>query len=472
MPAGVPEEEEPEAWPLYFFLSYARADGGDGPYLERFHQDLRAEVRLRVGASDASTVGFFDRRSIEPGQDWSAELGAALARCRTFVAMCSPTFFASVYCGREWTVFDGRLRAAAAGGQGSPAVLLPVIWTPLRDPPKVFLRLQYDHQELGTTYAQRGLRYLLQLDRNHDMYQEFLVALATRIVRLAHESPLPPHPEAIDFDQVPNMFQVRALAGDGGAPSGASKEIGPSGSPGSAEPQQPPADPEPKRELTPDPHQEPHRHRHRQPQSRPETQGGGPSRVTFVLASTSRDEIAVLREHLDFYGSDFDEWTPYRPLHDDRVCVLAQMVAARQGMTSAVTRLDDGVADLLERSTARNEIVILLVDMWAAKLDEIRLALTKYDRRNEPTSGVLVPFNPDDLETHENLQHLKETLASALRNNVMRRDRLFREEIRSREEFDRALIQIIVDSQARIFEHRRIFRAPKTARGLPRLAGP
>ncbi|EFC82656.1 hypothetical protein FrEUN1fDRAFT_4229 [Parafrankia sp. EUN1f] len=463
MPAGVPEE--PEAWPLYFFLSYARADSSGEPYLEKFYRDLRAEVRLRAGASDARTVGFFDLRTIEPGQAWSTEIGAALARCRTFIAMCSPTFFASEYCGREWTAFDERLRSASTGGHGRPALLLPVIWMPLRDPPEALVQLQYDHVELGKTYAQNGLRYLLQLERNHDEYQEFLVALSTRIVRLAHESPLPPGRETRGLSQVPNMFRAVSPAPPGDD-TGPARPSGP-GTP-SDDPRSGPdliSDPGSDSEPTPDP--EP------TPDSDSASQGG-PSRVTFVLASASVREIAALRQHLDFYGSDFDEWMPYHPSHRGRVCVMAQMVAAQQGMSSVITRLDDSVSDLLERSKARNEIVILLVDMWAAKLDDFRLALKKYDQRNEPTSGVLVPFNPEDAETRANFQHLKETLTSALRNNVMRQDKLFRTEIRSREEFDQALVQIIVDSQARIFDLQEVLRPPRRqqSRGLPRLDGP
>lgn len=204
MPTGM--HDFGDTRPLYFFLSYARADSRDDPLLGQFFRDLRAEVRRHAGYPDPDTVGFLDLRSIQPGDAWSAQLGAALCRCRTFVAMCSPSFFVSENCGREWGIFESRLRGAATLGQTCPSALLPVIWTPLRRVPESLARLQYDHERFGKGYAESGLRYLMQLKRTHDEYQEFLLALAGRIVQLAEDSPLAPQSEIPPFHEVPNAF--------------------------------------------------------------------------------------------------------------------------------------------------------------------------------------------------------------------------------------------------------------------------
>ncbi|MCK9930343.1 TIR-like protein FxsC [Frankia sp. Mgl5] len=469
----------PDSWsglPLYFFFSYARADSRDDPLLEQFFRDLRAEVRRRVGHPSADSVGFLDQSSIQPGEAWSAELGAALSRCRTFVAMCSPSFFASEYCGREWGMFDGRLHAASAAGRVCPPALLPVIWTPLRVLPEPLARLQYDHSGLGDTYAQFGLRYLLRLKRNHDEYQEFLLTLAVRIVDLAEDSPLVPQREIPALHQVPNAFPPLA----GSAPPPDEEDLPPAGGLGTDVPSPPGMDGAADEALEPEGEGRP-----QASTSPPETSPPGPlppalgpgvrgpGRITFVLASTSAEEIAALRRQLDYYGSSFEEWMPYRPSNPLRACVLAQMVAARQGLVSNIVPLDSGVSDLLERSSLRNEIVVLVVDMWAAKLESYRQALVAYDGRNEPTSGVLVPLNPDDVETHANSEHLTEVLASIFRNNFIRQDKLFRMNIRTFEEFDLALVQIIAESQARIFEYRQVLRRTGTkSRRPPRLDAP
>ncbi len=486
--------------PPYFFLSYARADINDGPYLKTFFTDLRHEVRTRCGLN-ADEVGFLDTTSIQAGQAWSDELANALGKSRTFVAICSRTFFASEYCGREWQVFSDRLRATA----DLPA-LLPVIWTPLRPPPTILARLQYNHEDLGACYAANGLRYLLQLKRNHDEYQEFLVALAERIVHLAEESPLPPMRKAPDFHLVRNAF----------GPAAPPDPPDPPDSPDPPDPRGPSAPPTPPAPPAPTSQQPvqsasppegggtrdiPRMADHpRQPgpgsdfwlgrsPGRQQTaaqaaagqkeavaadsEGGGPKRVTFVFAVTSARTLSALRQQLDYYGNDFDDWAPYHPHFQQRVCIAAQAVAASQEMASSVMPLHAEITELLERSKVRNEIVVFVVDVWTARLEPFRTALIEYDRRNEPTTGVLVPWNPDDAETVQNATELRAALAEALPNNMVRRDVLFRMDIASHEEFTTALVQLLADSQARIFSSRASLRTRDTpVRRRPLLQGP
>ncbi|WP_261561452.1 TIR-like protein FxsC [Frankia tisae] len=482
--------------PPYFFLSYARADNTDGPYLETFFTDLRHEVRTRGGHPSLDEVGFLDTASIQPGEAWSDELANALGRCRTFVAICSRSFFTSEYCGREWQVFTDRLRERALAGAVRPPALLPVIWTPLRPPPTILAHLQYNHDDLGRCYAQNGLRYLLQLKRNHDEYQEFLVALAERIVHLAENSPLPPMAQAPDFHAVRNAF----------GPTAPPDPPEPPAPPTSPAPRTPPAPPVPPSvspaqtaappdggvarnihriagpAAQPQPGPDFWLGRSREPQAAPQTpgaeeatmadsEGGGPKRVTFVFAVTSARAISALRQQLDYYGSDFDDWTPYHPNFRQRVCISAQAVAASQEMSSSVVPLHAGISELLERSRERNEVVIFIIDVWTATLEPFRTALIEYDRRNEPTTGVLVPWNPDDVETAENATELRAALAEALSNNMLRRDNLM--DVSSYDEFGPTLIQLLTDLQARIFSSRPSFRTRNTqSRRRPFLQGP
>ncbi|WP_220386627.1 FxsC protein [Frankia sp. ArI3] len=179
--------------------------------------------------------------------------------------------------------------------------------------------------------------------------------------------------------------------------------------------------------------------------------GGGPKRVTFVLAVTSANELAALRRRLDYYGGQFDEWTPFHPHFRQRVCVLAQSVAASQDMVSNIVKLHTGIGGLLETSKERNEVVVFIIDVWTAMLEPFHTALIEYDGRNEPTTGVLVPWNPHDAETIENAAELRASLAQALRNNVLRQDDFLRMNVSSHDEFGRTLVQVLADLQARIF---------------------
>jgi FxsC-like protein len=205
----------------------------------------------------------------------------------------------------------------------------------------------------------------------------------------------------------------------------------------------------------------------------PPEEGGGPKRVIFVLAVASADELSALRSQLDYYGNQFDEWMPYHPHVRQRVCVSAQAIAASQEMSSTIVRLNSGISDLLEASKARNEVVVFIIDVWTATLEPFRTALIEYDGRNEPTTSVLVPWNPNDVETAENATKLRTELAQTLPNNMIRRDHLLRLDIRSHDEFGKILQQVLTDSQARIFASRTALRGRSIQpRRRPFLEGP
>jgi hypothetical protein len=95
-PAGSTGEVVAEA-PLFFF-SYARAD--DDGYVQRFYADLVNEVGRQSGRRD-DDVGFRDLSTIPVGSPWRQRLIEALSRTRTFVALCSPTYYGSEFCGKE-----------------------------------------------------------------------------------------------------------------------------------------------------------------------------------------------------------------------------------------------------------------------------------------------------------------------------------------------------------------------------------
>lgn len=190
---------------LYFFLSYARGD--DSSYVEGFFRDLSEEIRVYAGLHPDDEVGFFDQGSIRVGESWSDQLGQALSSTQTFVALCSPRYFLSETCGREWAAFSARLRADTTGA------LIPILWVPVRDQPSVVRRFQArpEGREAGV-----GLRQLLRLSRLRDDYLSFLSDLAAHIVRTAERFPVPAaRPTA--FDEVVSAFHERPVTA---APAG------------------------------------------------------------------------------------------------------------------------------------------------------------------------------------------------------------------------------------------------------------
>lgn len=182
---------------LYFFLSYAHSRSDH--LVEAFFDDLTGEVREHAGCDRDDEVGFLDRRNLHIGDHWPPALIRALQECRTFVALCSPRYFRSIPCGKEWDVFARRLANDPAPGPPAPA-LVPLLWLPVDVPPHL-THLQYHDWSFGSAYREHGLRRLLRLRKHRDDYLEFVTSVAVRIVTTArshHPPPLVPPPTFAD----------------------------------------------------------------------------------------------------------------------------------------------------------------------------------------------------------------------------------------------------------------------------------
>lgn len=169
----------------YFFVSYVHDGDGDDALVARFHTDLSTDVRLYAGLRPTARVGYCDTDSTV-GFQWSPVLVEAVRTARVFLAMCSPTYFTSVACGKEWTIFELRLSSAGAAGRaGSP--LIPLFWVPMERPDMddVALRYQFRDPTFGAAYEKFGIRDLMRLRDNADAYKTFVTALAKRVVQLA-----------------------------------------------------------------------------------------------------------------------------------------------------------------------------------------------------------------------------------------------------------------------------------------------
>jgi FxsC-like protein len=397
----------------YFFLSYARAD--DDGYLSRFYRDLSEAVRSRTGHA-ADDVGFRDELSMHIGTDWPTTLANAITSARVFVALCSPSYFASEMCGKEWQMFVDLSQDRQAATAGESPVLLPLTWIPATAIPDRVRRLQHSHAGLGEIYAREGLHFLSRLSRYRDDYHLFITRFAERIVA-AGESYTPEPPYYLpDFDSVPNAFLVEEASNDpdrlqveGQLP---------------AEGQQEDVD-----VLPP----------------------GGPRHVNFVVVVAPSHELARIRNETQFYSTNPHDWAPYKPLSTQRICVFAQNIASTKDLTSALATADRSIIDLLLRAREQNEIVVLIVDVWSTRLDPFHAVLREYDERNAPTSAVMVPWNEIDEELTERSAELAEDLRRAFPNNTAREDPLFRSAIPTLERFQTALEEVLAEAQSRVF---------------------
>jgi len=173
-----------------FYLSYAR--GNSDRLLDKLFFDLSDEVRLRTGTA---AVGFVDKARIEVGDLWEETIRSALENSRVLVALISPSYVSSEYCGKEFQAF--RLREADPSRTPN---ILPLVWIPLRGEwPSALSSIQMDNYgDTSRLYSEEGLRYLMGQKRYQDEYRALLSKLAGQLADLAENArsslgkPLPP----------------------------------------------------------------------------------------------------------------------------------------------------------------------------------------------------------------------------------------------------------------------------------------
>jgi FxsC-like protein len=404
--------------PARFFLSYAHADE-DG-YVAKFFEDLVREVQRQSGVS-GDEPGFRDFASMRAGASWAQELFGALNTSPTFVALCSPSYFASEFCGREWTMFSARAERYRRLHGTVPQTLLPVLWVPAPDVPEPARQLQYTDPAFGPAYAREGLYHLLRLRRYREDYLIFLRALAQRMLEVAWPHPMPQLDDGYPIADVESAFH-----GPRPQPAATWQTF----TAGLAEPRPAPGPPT----AVP----------------APRARRSGPQHVYFVIVAAPQRELAEVRDELRHYGPEPFDWAPYRPELDQRISVFAQAVAADHNLSSRLAEAAEVVA-VLERAAGRNELVVLLVDVWTTRIDSYRQQLVEYDKRNEPSTAVMVPWSQYDAEATVNAEQLYQDLAMAFPKNIIRSDDLFRIRIGTSAAFREQLAEVLVKAQSRVF---------------------
>lgn len=399
---------------LYFFLSYARED--DDHFVQKFYRDLCNEVRLHAGVPRDQEVGFLDTRSIEVGAAWSQRLMTAISESRSFLALCSPRYFVSEPCGREWQLFTDRMRQYERATGLRPPALIPVLWLPPRRMHPVAAAIQYHSDAFGDAYRRDGMRQLMRLQRNHDAYLESLSALASQIVETADTHDMPPGATDLPFEHLPSAFHQPTA--------------------NSAPPQRLPAD----------------------------TIAVGSQYVHFVIAAPSRSELPPARTEIGYYGDSPVDWAPYRPKLPASISEYARSVAAKRSFDSRAVTLDE-LSACIELAMRHNQVVVLLVDAWATRVTRQRRALAEYGEREEPLSeqntAVMVPWSHDDAET----MRYGPELSDALRRIFYKRvaggeDVMYRSSILTHHAFDADLQAVLEVARNNVFVHGRVYRVP------------
>lgn len=371
----------------WFFLSYARRNdlsygrtenNKDRQLISKFFEDLAKEMSNRGPASisrKVAEVGFFDQAGIKTGDRWDESLATALRTSRVLVCLYSRAYFESEYCGKEFQVFQSRVRDFSVTRNASHLpLIIPVLWHPLNNLPLLptcTSDIQYAHDEFGKQYAVEGLEFIMRLQKFRDEYQEFLIRFATRLIAVAEEHTLPILAECPPLKTVHSAFHAPMPAPQIVVmPNGAqSKE-----------------DDEPKLENT------------------------GPGVVHFAFVAGSSRELHQVRTRLEAYAERGGRyWKPYVPDVNKQAGFITQQALTDMELQQEVLPFSQKLLDqILEAEEGEsNVITLIVVDPWSLLLDNYRRQLNKYDKANLVRCAILVVWNeqeqepgipPDDVE--------------------------------------------------------------------------
>ncbi|MDN3026418.1 FxsC protein [Streptomyces sp. S.PB5] len=388
----------PLAQGFYFFLSYARREDRQDAFVSRFHADLLAELQAK-GADCEGQPAFRDLEQIRMGTDWEKAIGDAVGNCRAMVALCSPGYVNSPYCGKEWTVFQDRLTRFRHDTDIDAPSLIPVRWRPVRGalPPEMS-RYQYTERgmDLRTReeYAERGLMHIMRTDPAGATYRTIVSVIADAVRRAAERYRLPRL--SPDLRTVRNAFEGHEVGEHLGSETGSVR--------------------------------------------------------VFVAAGTVAAPPEG-RRNSQYYGRSPYDWAPYHPPVHPTAAFRAQQVINDSRCMAHLDEVGDDLVRKLEEGLRNRETSVLLIDAWAARREPYRTVLAAFDQQNHPVTGVLVPCHETDEESHaDTLWH---DLSQVFQRNWMRRndawDPLFRVRV-DKGHFDDKLSVMVTVAQNRLAE--------------------
>ncbi|MDX3514266.1 TIR-like protein FxsC [Streptomyces caniscabiei] len=325
----------------YFFLSYARKRG-PRVLVKRFYDDLCAELRqelrrLHKGNTVPFDRPFFDVQSIQVGQDWNAALGEALGRCRTMLALYTPDYFRSDFCGREWKAFEDRQRRHRTVTGVDAKALIPVLWEPVQNIPSGAAHIQYDNFDFGENYARWGLRRILVADPGGEEYRRIVNLIAHQVLVAAEH------------------FRILPVSGlDLTTPEAA----GPF--PSAAERAEP-----------------------------------GSHALLLVAARTSTEAHNGATDP-GCHGDSPTDWNPYHADGSDPLAARASQLLEERGFAVRTEIVSDAMGASLDEARGRGQVAVLLVEAMAAADEPFGRALRAYDQSNHPGSAAIVPCGPEE----------------------------------------------------------------------------
>jgi FxsC-like protein len=378
--------------PYDFFLSYTRAN--NDAFLRKFFASLCeaiVEVRTRRTLPIPPQVGFFDQRELELGEDWDAALVQGLQTSRVFVAIASPEYFKSDYCGREWQFFRNRLSSGVA--PPLPPLIKPIHWAPFKIatlPPGIAAGqiLRGDPAAVENTEGYKAL--LKNFVEQEDAWNRLILGLAEEIIDAGEKYALDP------LDPVPALRQTDSAFG---------------------------------------------------PQL--QTPQTGPKRVKFAYMAADPNSFGAARSPAAYQDAGGADWKPFYPTSSTPLHQELQLFVAGSDLnfTSDELKVGPGFIDEIDDAEKKRQLVVLFVDGWSLQWDQqYQSILSQLDRRLDYHWCVIVPTNDQDPDATAARPKIDAAIASSFdrHSNLSPNPLFFRTNIKSTDELKKELADVLV----------------------------
>jgi FxsC-like protein len=440
----------------WFFLSYARrndlsygrtGDNKDRQLIQRFYQDLVSEIISRGPASIPRTkteVGFYDQARIETGDKWDETLAKALRTSRVLVCLYSRGYFESEYCGKEFQVFQSRVRDYSITRNATHLpLIIPVLWhRPDKFPslPACTFDIQYVHDEFGSVYAVEGLEYIMRLQKCKDDYTKFLMRFTDKLIAVAEEHTMPALAKCPPLKNIQSAFHASTPISQAVVmPNGAQDEV----------------------------------------DDEIELENKGPGVVHLVFAAASSQELRQVRTKLEAYtewGGRY--WKPYVPDVDKQVGFITQQALTDMELQQEVLPFNRKLTDKILKADEQesNVIILIVVDPWSLLLDSYHQRLNTYDRVNLVRCAILVAWNDREQEPGINPEDVKLKVRQTFLSTIVNKNMYFRDDVSSEPNLRNEVQSAIIEIQRKLAERANLLRpVPKNDAGftlIPQITGP
>jgi FxsC-like protein len=460
-----------------FILSYAHEDNLEDPEkgIERFFGLLKKELHSYWYNTPLESVGFFSRQ-IGLGEHWNAKLYQGLADANVMIALISPRYIRGGWCAREFHAFSDRLAqyAKRRAKPAPPPLLIPIIWRKLQRNerwPHEVASLQYDNELFPKTYRAQGLIGVT----SKPVFRQVVMSLATYIVNAVDNDRLTEHelPPA-DLESVRTTFTP-----DRGE---SRRDLPRVSRPNPAQPTSA-AQPDSTAKRLVD----------AEIAVQDVDTGSLPkkaSHVYIVVGAATSDEIerASLKPNTEYYGNDAAHWwDPYRPPH---LPLAYRAGAIIEGQRRGILERGDQnwqvtshtlLPTLVQWAKQYRQLIILLVDIWSANLDQYWRVLREFDNsmgaeQEPPLHPIFVPWSAADSDNFGRDDLLWTTISNTFPASLTRSQGpmiMLHVPLESREKFDGALKSSLAAAEAHLIRTTgSVSWSPPISEPSPRWWGP